>query len=59
MKFLRSFFFRPRVVCAWCNRLIRRAGVFSFRAPVSHGICGRCTAEFIRPLAAPRTRERV
>jgi hypothetical protein len=31
----------PRVLCAWCNRILRE-GV----APASHGICPACLAGF-------------
>jgi len=39
----------PTVVCAWCDRLLRR-GLPS----VSHGICPDCADAFVRSFPAPR-----
>jgi len=41
-KFFRWFFYRPRVVCAWCNKRLAWGGVFSPSWNVSHGICAGC-----------------
>jgi len=41
-KFFRWFLYRPRVVCAWCNKRLAWGGVFSPSWKVSHGICAGC-----------------
>jgi len=41
-RFFRWFFYRPRVVCAWCNKRLAWGGVFSPSWKVSHGICAGC-----------------
>lgn len=41
---IRPQWFRPRSVCSWCTKNIRRAGLFS-RGKTSHGVCAYCSAE--------------
>ena len=35
---------RPRRICTWCSRLIKRGGPQSFfsHRSISHGMCGHC-----------------
>jgi hypothetical protein len=36
--------FMPKRICAWCDHLIARGGIFS-RGKISHGVCALCSAE--------------
>ncbi len=34
--------FQRRSECAWCGRLLVRAGVLALGKPMSSGVCGNC-----------------